>query len=161
MSAVSKSSYLKEFILPKVRVIIYGLFFASEGYNRAKNILINNYGKSSEVAITHIQNIISFLHINSVNFYERHEFTVKLLRRFSGSGDNRTTQRNQRYIRLTLDRLQRLRIDLVRMNNGYQWWKFPKLVEVLESCTQRNPIPLTENKIQKNFKSCHFKVECI
>ena len=77
--------------MPKVRVIIYGLSFASEDYNRARNILINKYGKSSEVATTHIQNIMSLPLINSVNLYERHEFNEKFLGRFSGSRDNRET----------------------------------------------------------------------
>ena len=44
-----------------------------------KNILISKYGKSSEVANAHIQNIISFTHINRVNLYKIHEFTEKLL----------------------------------------------------------------------------------
>ena len=37
------------------------------------------YGKSSEVANAHIQNILSLPHINSVNLYKIHEFTEKLL----------------------------------------------------------------------------------
>ena len=44
-----------------------------------KNILISKYGKSSEVAKAHIQNIISLPHINRVNLYKIHEFTEKLL----------------------------------------------------------------------------------
>ena len=37
----AKFSYLKELISPKVRVIIDGSPIISEGYNRAKNILIS------------------------------------------------------------------------------------------------------------------------
>ena len=55
LSAVSKFSLLKELILLKIRVIINGLPFTSEGYMRAKVILISNYDKPSESANTHIR----------------------------------------------------------------------------------------------------------
>lgn len=80
LSAVSKFSLLKEFILLKIRVIINGLPFTSEGSLRAKNILISKYGKLSEVNNAHIQNIILLFYINSVNLFNIHEFTQKLLR---------------------------------------------------------------------------------
>ena len=51
------------------------------------------------------------------------------------------------YVRLTLDKLQGIRADLARMDNGWQEWKFSQSVEALESWTQRNPITLRENKI--------------
>ena len=47
------------------------------------------------------------------------------------------------------------------MDNGWQKWKFPQLVETLESWTLRNLITLRENKIDKSFKVNQFKVECI
>ena len=33
LTAVTKFSYLKEFVIPKVRILIDGLLFTSEGYN--------------------------------------------------------------------------------------------------------------------------------
>ena len=42
-----------------VGIIIDGLPFTSEGYTKAKNILISKYGKSSKVANVHIQNKMS------------------------------------------------------------------------------------------------------
>ena len=51
------------------------------------------------------------------------------------------------YIRLTLVTLQGIRADLVRMDNGWQKWKFSQSVEALESWTRRNPITLREDKI--------------
>ena len=35
------------------------------------------------------------------------------------------------YVRLTLDKLQGIRADLVRMDNNWKEWKFPQLVEAL------------------------------
>ena len=37
------------------------------------------------------------------------------------------------FVRLTLDKSQEIRADLVRMGNRWQEWKFPQLVEALES----------------------------
>ena len=47
--AVTKFSYLKELVVPKVRISIQGLPFTTEGYERARNILKTRYGKSSEI----------------------------------------------------------------------------------------------------------------
>ena len=49
MAAVTKFAYLKDLLEPKVRAGIDGLPFSSEGYERAKNILRNKYGKTSEI----------------------------------------------------------------------------------------------------------------
>ena len=65
------------------------------------------------------------------------------------------------YVRLTLNKLQGIRADLVRKDNGWQEWKFPQLVEALESWTGWNPITLKEKKIQKSFKAYQVKVECV
>ena len=68
MSGVSKFFYIRELIFPKVKIIIDEFPFTSEIYTRAKNILICNYGKSSEVGNVHIQAIMSLSYINCVNF---------------------------------------------------------------------------------------------
>ena len=54
LSAVLKFSYLKELVSLKVKIIIDGLPFTSEGYTRAKNIFISKYGKSSEHNVTYL-----------------------------------------------------------------------------------------------------------
>ena len=62
------------------------------------------------------------------------------------------------YVKLTLDKLRGIRTDLVRMDNGWQEWKFPQLVEALESCTWRNLtgqvpniVPLTAVTIESAY----------
>ena len=49
VSKVTKFSYLKELLEPKVRSTIEGLPLTTEGYERAKNILKTRYGKASEI----------------------------------------------------------------------------------------------------------------
>ena len=62
--AVTKFSYLKELVLPKARISIQGLPFATEGYERARNILKTRYGKSSEIINNYIQNIMSLPNVS-------------------------------------------------------------------------------------------------
>ena len=64
---MSKFSYLKELVIPKVRLLIDSLPFTSEGYTRAKIILLTKYGKPCEVANAHVQNIMSLPQINNAN----------------------------------------------------------------------------------------------
>ena len=59
LAQVTKFRFLKEALKPKVRVLVDGLPFTTEGYDRAKNILKSKYGKDSEVANAHIQILIS------------------------------------------------------------------------------------------------------
>ena len=74
---VSKFSYLKELVIPKVRLLIDSMPFTSEGYTRAKNILLTKYRKPSEVANTHFQNIMSLPQINNGNPKKIHDFSEK------------------------------------------------------------------------------------
>ena len=59
LSSVTKLSYLKEMVILKVRLLIDGLPWSTEGYERAKNIFSSKFGKPSELANVHIQNILS------------------------------------------------------------------------------------------------------
>ena len=54
------------------------------------------------------------------------------------------------YVRLTLDKLPGIRADLVRIDEDWQEWTFPQLVDALRKWTTRNPkiIPSPE----KGFK---------
>ena len=59
ITTVSSILYLKESVIPKVRILINDLLFNTEGYERAKTILKTKFGKPSEVTDTHIQCIMS------------------------------------------------------------------------------------------------------
>ena len=75
---VLKFSYLKELVTPKIRLLIDSLPFTSEVYTRAKNILMTKYGKPSEVANAHVQNM-PLPQINNANPQKMHDFSEKLL----------------------------------------------------------------------------------
>ena len=76
---VAKLSYLKELLLPRVRAVIDGLPFNSEGYTRANNILMTKYAKPREVPNAHIQYIMGLSVITETNPTRINEFSEKLI----------------------------------------------------------------------------------
>ena len=63
---VIKYHFLEEILKPKVRVLVNGLRFTAEGYERAS--------KDSEVANTHIKSLISLATTATSNSYKINEF---------------------------------------------------------------------------------------
>ena len=59
IGSVSKFSYLKELLNRRVRLLFDGVSLTSEGYSRAKSILLGKFGKSTEIAAAYIQYIFS------------------------------------------------------------------------------------------------------
>ena len=55
---VTKFSYLKELLSQNVRLLVDGLPFNAEGYERAKVILRSKFGKTSEIVNAHIKIIM-------------------------------------------------------------------------------------------------------
>ncbi|XP_067022915.1 uncharacterized protein [Acropora muricata] len=77
VAAVTKFSYLKELVNPKVKTAIDGLPFTTEGYQRAKNILKSKYGQMSEIVNAYVQNIMALPMITGSHPKKIHEFYEK------------------------------------------------------------------------------------
>jgi len=137
---VAKFSYLKELLLPKVRVHIDGLPFSTEGYERAKNILKSTYGKDSEVVNAYVQNITSLPVIRGNYPNKIHEFYAKLLTSVQALESMGKLAEINGLTRATLDKLEGIKSILVLLDKTWQDWKFPNLVEALKDWMQRNPI---------------------
>ena len=77
ISSITKFSYLKEMMSPQATSLINGLPFSAEGYERAKLILKDKYGKTSEVINAHVQEIMNLTTVSGNNpgrviqFYEK------------------------------------------------------------------------------------------
>ena len=78
LPAITKFSYLKELLEPKVCDEIDGLPFTVEGYTRAKNILKTNHGNTSEIVRAYITNIQELPTITGRKINMIHEF-IKIL----------------------------------------------------------------------------------
>ena len=141
LTQVAKFSYLKELLVPSVCASVDGLPFTTEGYERAKHILKTKYGKPSEVANAHMQCIIGLSTIHSVDPAKIHEFHEKLTSHIQVLETMGKVKEIGGFVRATLDKLPDIRADLVRLDDDWQEWGFPELIESLRKWCSRNPIP--------------------
>ena len=65
-------------MIPKVRALVDGLPFNTEGYETAKAILKTKFGKPSKVTNAHIQCIMSLPMITQNNVIKIHDFYEKV-----------------------------------------------------------------------------------
>ena len=70
---------MKELLQPNVRADIDGLPFSTKGYERAKNILQSEYGKTSKIVNAYVTNIMGLPTIMGENPREVEEFYKRLL----------------------------------------------------------------------------------
>ena len=144
--------------VPKVRISIQGLPFTTEGYERARNILKTRYGKSSEIVNSYIQNIMSLPNVPGCQPSRIHNFNETLMYNVQSLETMGKLSEVNGYVRATIDKLEGIRGDLVRMDDDWQEWKFPNLVEALRKWTERNPIKNQRDnplpfKRDKNFNA--------
>ena len=121
---VSTYPDLKELLIPRVRFLIDGLPFTSEGYSRAKSILLGKFGKSTEIAAAHIQFITSLPVIQNSHPNRIHDFYEKLEINVQALGTMNKLKEINGYVRLTLDKLPGIRANLVRIDEDWQEWTF-------------------------------------
>ena len=62
------------------------------------------------------------------------------------------------YVRMTVDRLERIRSDLVRTDDDWQEWKFPELIEALRKWTVGNLVKAEDNHSDKHSRSRNFQI---
>ena len=156
IAGVTKYSYLKELVDPKIRTEIDGLPFSSEGYERAKNILTRKYGQTSEVVNAYVENIMSLPTIGGTQPARIHDFYEKLLFNVQSLETMGKLREVNGYVRMTIDKLQGIRGDLVRTDDSWREWNFPKLVDELRKWTERNPIQFKQSDKpwrDKNFQT--------
>ena len=150
IAQVTKFSYLKELLDPKVRACVDGLPFTTEGYERAKNIVKSNYGKDNEVFNAYVQNIIGLPKIPGSQPDKVHAFFETLLTSVQSLETLGKLVEVSGYVRMTLDKLEGIRSDLVRTDDDWQSWKFPQLVEALRKWTERNPLRSEQGSDKSN-----------
>eukprot|EP00795_Rhopilema_esculentum_P004345 gene4345-20561_t len=165
IDSVTKFSYLKELLMPKVRANVEGLPFTTEGYERAKQILKSTYGKSSEIINAYVQNVTALPVIKGGNPAKIHDFYGKLVISVQALESMGNLGEINGLTRATLDKLEGIRADLVRTDHSWQEWGFPQLVNALRRWTERNPISQEERGASTNFREAnqgtnHRAAEC-
>ncbi|XP_028414393.1 uncharacterized protein LOC114537543 [Dendronephthya gigantea] len=140
IAPVTKFSYLRELLEPKVRQTIEALPFHSEGYNRAISILKDKFGKESEIVKSYSREILGLPTIQSTDHKKIHEFSEKLSYCVQALQTLNKLEGVNGAVPMTLDKLPCIRGDLVRTDSEWEDWNFAKLVEALNQWCRRNPI---------------------
>ena len=159
--AVTKISYLKELLVLKVRNLIDGLPFTPEGYQKAKDLLVQRYGKTSEVVGTYVQNILELLSIKERDVRKIHEFYEILLFNVESLRTLESLNKLDAAVRFTFDKLGVIKNELAMIDEQWSEWSFTQFLEVLEIWTLNNPLseaPRSKNMggYQKREKSRLF-----
>ena len=137
-------------MIPKVRVLVDGLPFKTEGYERAKAILKAKFGKPSEITNTHIQCVMSLLIISQNNATKIYDFYEKLLTHSQALDTIGKLNEINGYVRMTLDKLPTIYADLVRIDDDWQERDFGQFIEALRKWADRNPISLDDKRTNRN-----------
>ena len=113
------------------------------------------FGKPSEVSAARIQCITSLPVITNSNPNRIHEFYEKVVISIQAFKTMNKLKVINGYVKLTLDKLPGIRVDLARLNDNRQEWDFTTLVDSLRRWTDRNP-KNTLNNDQKHKRERAF-----
>ena len=115
--------------------------FSQEGYNRAKSILTEKCGKTSEIVKAYAKEILELPWVISGvwNIKKIHEFNDRLGYCVQSLETMGKLKQVDGYVSLTSDKLPGIRGDLVRTDQAWERWDFIKLCEALRLWARRNP----------------------
>ena len=130
---------MKELLEPKVRADIDGLPLTIEGYERAKNIIKEEYGKISEIINTHVNNILDLPTVTTANPKQVNDFYKTLLFNVQSLETLGKIERVNGMTRSVLDKLKGIKADLVRGEENWQDWDLPRLTQALKKWRDVNP----------------------
>ena len=136
---ITKFSYLRELLDFKVKRTIEALPFTAEGYNRAKSILNERFGKESEIVKAYIKEILDLPSISSANPRKIGEFSEKLTYCVQALQTLNKLEQVNGAASMSLDKLPAIRGDLVRIDPSWESWDLAKLSEAVRLWTRRNP----------------------
>ncbi|XP_002734893.1 uncharacterized protein LOC100366659 [Saccoglossus kowalevskii] len=145
IAEVSKFNYLIELVKDKPREDILGLPHTAAGYQEAKKILLQTYGKDIKVhksLIKGLEEIPTVTNIHKLN--EVHDFYNRLSRivRTLKTMNKLTTAQSSVYT--LMDKLGPVREVLVQKDDNWEEWGLEELVESLRKYVERNPQRVTE-----------------
>ena len=150
LPTVSKFAYLRELLEPNVRSEVEGLPFSTEGYERAKNILKSEYGKTSEIVNAYIQEIINLPVINGSSPAKVHDFYKTLSHNVQSLQTLGKIERVNGNTRAVLEKLKGIKADLVPGEEGWQDWDLPRLVVALKRWRDINRVVNTNSNDDKS-----------
>ena len=150
--ALTKFSYLKELVEPKVRNLIDGLPFTEEGYIKAKELLVKRYGNTSDVVGAYVRNILELPTVKERDVKKIHAFYETLLFNVESLRTLQSLNKLDAAVRFTFDKLEVIKNELAMLNENWSEWTFVQFLEALEKWTTNNPNnPTQENQNLKSY----------
>lgn len=164
IAPISKFTYLCGLLGVKVKCTVEALPFNSEGYNQAKALLQDRYGKDSEIIKAYVKEIMDLPHIQGANTKKISEFSEKLFYCVQALETMKKLSKVNGNVPMTLDKLSGIRGDLVRTDPNWEQWDFVQLAQAVKQWIRRNPIDAktqeretTEQQIRKRERSKLFQ----
>ena len=153
ISNISKFNYLLELVEEKPREDILGLPHSLDGYNEAKSILQDTYGKDIWVHKALIKDLegITAIH-NTYKIKDVHDFYNKLARTVQTLKTMNKLQTAQSFVYSLMDKLGPVREILTQNDDGWEEWGLEQLVEKLQKYIERNPLNSTFNLSDEQVK---------
>ena len=149
LPAVTKFAHLKELLRSDVCELIDGLPFNSEGYERAKNILKSNYGKTTEIIRAYIDNLDALPVITGSQPNKIHKFCQTLNYNVQSLETLGKLSDCLSMVRRILDKLPGIKAELVTNKVGWQDWGFSQLIQALEEWKAIHPLETTTEVNEK------------
>ena len=119
-STIAKFTYLLELHEPKVKRCIKALPFPPEGYNRAKAILEDKYGKESKIVKCYIKDILDLPQISGANPRKIAQFCEKLTHSVQALETMGKLSQISGNVSMTLGKLSSIRGDLVHTDPDWE-----------------------------------------
>ena len=130
---------MQELLEPKARVDVDGLPLNTEGYEKAKNIIKDEYGKTSEVAHAYVNNILQLPTVTSADQTKVNSFYKTLLFNVQSLETLGKVERVKGMTISVLNKLTAITADLVRGQENWQDWDLPRLAQALKKWRDVNP----------------------
>ena len=131
IAPITKFTYLCELLDPKIKTVVDSLPFSSEGYNRAKAILQEKFGKESEIVKSYVKEIMELPYIPNANPKKIGEFSERLNHCVQALQTMNKISQVDGNVSMTLDKLPAIRRDLVRTDPDWEKWNFAQLSEAI------------------------------
>eukprot|EP00794_Sanderia_malayensis_P002861 gene2861-3307_t len=133
-----KFGYLLEMVNNKVREKIGNLKPGKAGLEIAWDRLQKEYGQTQTVINTHIEEIVNLPAIRGSNFTKIQEFYESLTKNNDALLTLGEEEMLRGFVMTTLNKLQGIKSDLVRIDENWETWDMHDLIENVQKWLKRN-----------------------
>ena len=157
IAEISKFNYLLELVKGKPREDILGLPHTEEGYQEAKRILVETYGKDIKVHKALIKELEELPAITNIHkLHSVHEFYNKLARVVRTLITMKRLATAQSMIYTLMDKLGPVREVIVQKDDDWEEWGLEQLVENLRKYVERNPLKTSDDDGKRDYAPGHY-----